>query len=68
MKNHNLILFRKERKLSISDMAKIVGISDSYYEKIEYGDRSPSYNFLVKFKRAFPEANTDNIFLTKNYT
>lgn len=68
MKNHNLILFRKERKLSISDMAKIVGISESYYEKIEYGDRSPSYNFLIKFKRAFPEANTDNIFLTKNYT
>ncbi len=49
-------------------MAERVGISESYYEKIEYGDRSPSYNFLTKFKRAFPESDTEEIFLSQNHT
>ncbi len=68
MKNQRLVLFRKERNLSVSDMAEKIGISESYYEKIEYGDRSPSYNFLIKFKRAFPESNAENIFLSQNHT
>lgn len=49
-------------------MARKIGVSESYYEKIEYGNRTPSYNFLTKFKVAFPETNTDNIFLSQNYT
>lgn len=64
MKNHKLITFRKEKNLSISDIAEKVGVSESYYEKIEYGNRSPSYNFLTKFKRAFPESNMEEIFLS----
>lgn len=68
MKNSKLILFRKERNMSVSDMAEKVGISESYYEKIEYGDRSPSYNFLTKFKRAFPESDTEEIFLSQSHT
>lgn len=68
MKNHNLIAFRKEKEMSSSDMADTIGISESYYEKIEYGSRAPSYNFLVKFKKAFPNADTDKIFLNENYT
>lgn len=63
MKNFKLISLRKEKGLSISDMAKKIGISESYYEKIEYGNRTPSYNFLIKFKLAFPNENVDNIFL-----
>lgn len=63
MKNDNLIALRKSKKMSSKDMAKAVGISESYYEKIEYGARKPSYNFLVKFKQAFPDANTEKIFL-----
>lgn len=68
MKNTNLISFRKEKKLSVSSMAETIGISESYYEKIEYGNRSPSYNFLMKFKTAFPEADTEYIFLSQNHT
>lgn len=68
MKNYNLILFRKEQNLSATDMAERVGISESYYEKIEYGDRSPSYNVLIKFKRAFPESDIEQIFLSQNNT
>lgn len=68
MRNQKLISFRKEKELSISDMARKIGVSESYYEKIEYGNRTPSYNFLTKFKVAFPETNTDNIFLPQNYT
>lgn len=68
MKNQNLIAFRKDKNLSVPAMAEKVGISTSYYEKIEYGDRNPSYKFLAKFKQAFPEADTDYIFLSNNHT
>jgi putative transcriptional regulator len=68
MKNSKLVRFRTEQKLTIPDMAKIIGISASYYEKIEYGDRKPSYNFLTKFKRAFPESDAEEIFLSHTYT
>ncbi|MDO5147673.1 MAG: helix-turn-helix transcriptional regulator [Eubacteriales bacterium] len=68
MKNQKLILFRKEMNMSVSEMANRVGISESYYEKIEYGDRSPSYNFLTKFKIAFPESDAEDIFLSQNHT
>lgn len=68
MKNQNLISFRKDKQLSVPEMAEKVGISSSYYEKIEYGNRNPSYTFLSKFKQAFPEADTDYIFLSDNHT
>lgn len=68
MKNSNLIAFRKNKNLSSSGMAKVIGISESYYEKIEHGYRLPSYNFLVKFKKSFPDADTDKIFLEENHT
>ena len=67
MKNQNLIAFRKNKNLSVPAMAEKVGISTSYYEKIEYGDRNPSYKFLAKFKQAFPESDTDYIFLSNNF-
>lgn len=66
MKNQNLCLFRKKMNLSVLNMAKIIGISKSYYEKIEYGKRSPSYNFLIKFKKSFPDASIEQIFSFKN--
>ena len=60
--NKDLIEFRKRKKLSSIEMAKKIGISNSYYQKIEYGDRSPSFNFLKKFKSVFPDVNTDSLF------
>ena len=68
MKNLNLIAFRKNSKKSISEMAEIIGLSASYYEKIERGDRMPSFNFLVKFKSSFPNIDTEQFFLTQNHT
>lgn len=68
MKNLKLITFRKTNNLSVPAMAEKIGISASYYEKIEYGERNPSYMFLTKFKHAFPSSNTDDIFLSSNHT
>ena len=68
MKNQNLVDFRTEKELSLRDMATKIGVSLSFYEKIEYGQRTPSYNFLIKFKNAFPDSNTDYIFLPTNHT
>ena len=47
MRNSNLAKFRAEKELSTMDIAKIIGVSTSFYEKIEYGQRKPSYNFIV---------------------
>lgn len=57
-----LLNFRKEHSLNSSQMAKILGITLSYYRKIEKGTRNPSYNFILKFKEVFPNANVDDIF------
>lgn len=56
-----LQLFRINQKLNRIDMAKKLGVSESYYTKIELGIRNPSYNFLVKFKSKF-NCKIDNIF------
>ncbi len=57
MKNIELINFRHSKKLTITEMASSLGISKSFYEKIEYGDRFPSYNFQYKFKKIYPDAD-----------
>lgn len=62
-----LVKFRREKGYTRNEMAKTLGVSVSLYEKIEYGDRRPSGNFLGKFKKAFPSFNM-NIFLTNLYT
>jgi DNA-binding helix-turn-helix protein len=56
--------FRKERGYTRNEMAEILGVSVSLYDKIEYGKREPSRNFLVRFKKAFPMFNM-NIFFGK---
>lgn len=68
MSNKKLSEFRKERNLSTSEIAEIIGVSKSQYDKIEYGQRTPSFRFLYKFKYAFPEANVDSLFLEINHT
>lgn len=58
----------KEYRLSINktqiEMAKMWGITLSFYTKIECGDKNPSIQNLKEFKKIFPTANTDEIFLT----
>ena len=54
--------FRNSKKLSQKEMAIQIGVSPSYYYKVESGYQNPSYEFLAKFKRSFPNASVDKIF------
>lgn len=57
--------YRISKNLSMKKMADKIGVSKSYYEKIEYGDRKPSYNFISKFSLQFPDADIDILFFTE---
>lgn len=54
--------FRNSKKLSQKEMAIPIGVSPSYYYKVESGYQNPSYEFLAKFKRSFPNASVDDLF------
>lgn len=58
----NLIDFRYKQGKSVVEFAEILDISYDFYYKIERNKRNPSYNFLLKFKQQFPEADIDKIF------
>lgn len=60
--NDFLLKFRKEKNLTQEEFSIELGITLTYYSKIELGLRNPSYNFLNKFKNTFPEASIDEIF------
>lgn len=59
-----LIDFRKSIGKTQEEMAKIWGITLSFYKQIECGAKNPSIKKVKEFKRVFPTANTDKIFLT----
>ncbi len=61
-KNKELISFRDSIKESQEGMASNLGVSLSFYIKVEHGLRNPSFNFVTKFKRKFPNANINKIF------
>lgn len=61
MKNIYLASFRLENNLTMDEMSEKIGISKSFYEKIESGKRQPSYNFIMKFKEVFPSADVNCI-------
>ena len=67
MKN-NLVDFRNSKKLTQKEMAEKAGTTLSYYSKIELGLRNPSYNFLTKFKAAFPDSDINKIFFSDSIT
>lgn len=58
----------KEYRLSIKntqeEMAEKWGITTSFYKQIECGAKNPSIQKIKEFKKIFPTANTDEIFLT----
>ena len=68
MTNIELRKIRLEKNMSIKEMSQYIGVSSSFYEKIEYGQRTPSYNFIRKFKSKFPKCNSDEIFLALKTT
>lgn len=59
--NSKLIEFRESLNMSQKDMASTLGISSSFYTKIELGQRNPSFNFIKKMKKKF-NMNVDEIF------
>lgn len=62
--NKQLREFRKSENLSTREISELIGVSKSTYEKVEYQQRSPSFNFLVKFKKRFPQCDTEKLFLS----
>lgn len=60
-----LKIFRETNGYSIKGMAEKLAISKSLYEKVEYGVRTPSSNFLNRFKQVFPDFDM-NIFFSNS--
>lgn len=56
--------FRTSLGLGIKEVADSIGVSKSLYEKIEYGFREPSRNFITRLKKKYPQFDT-NIFFTR---
>lgn len=53
--------FRESKHLTQNKFAKDIGISTSFYIKIENGTRKPSSEFIRKLKVVYPEFDA-NIF------
>ena len=56
--------FRKEKKLTQQEMAKLIGVSLSMYEKVERGYIKASRNFMVALKTKYPQIEIDKIFFS----
>ncbi len=63
MERKKLKEYRQSLGKTQSEMARMLDITLSFYGKIELGLKNPSINTLKKFKKVFPTADTDNIFL-----
>ena len=61
MKNNYLFELRLAENLNISQMAEKLGLSRSFYEKIENGYRKPSRNFIEKMLFVFPDVDVRSI-------
>ena len=59
---NSLVDFRVKNKLTQKQMSDKLKVTLTFYSKIETGVRNPSFNFIKKFKTAFPESNVDEIF------
>lgn len=57
---------RQTEGLTLKEMAKKCGMSESLYQKLEYGIKKPSTNAIRKIKCAYPNIDA-NIFFTNQY-
>ena len=64
MPRENLKKYRLSINKTQEEMAKIWGITLSFYKQIECGAKNPSIQKIKDFKKYFPMANTDEIFLS----
>lgn len=54
--------FRKKKGKTQQEMADLIGITKSMYEKLEYKQVNPSLETIKKFKKVFKDFSP-NIFL-----
>lgn len=54
--------FRESLELTQNEFANNIGVSASYYIKIELGDRKPSREFITKLKNKYPQFDTNKFF------
>lgn len=59
---------RESQGLSRQRMADLLGVSRSFYEKVELGDRAMSGNFIRRLKTQFPMFDVNVFFLPSNNT
>ncbi len=64
MAREKLKQYRTSIKKTQEEMADTWGITLSFYKQIECGAKNPSVQKIKDFKKSFPTANTDEIFLT----
>lgn len=57
--------FREGKSMTQRQMASKIGVSLSYYRKIEQGYYEPSYQFLRNVKETFPNVSIDKLFFGK---
>jgi predicted transcriptional regulator len=56
--------FRNILNITAKEMAENIGVSKSFYEKIETGTRKASNSFISKLKKKYPQVDL-NIFFVK---
>lgn len=61
----NLKTYRISLNLNQKEMAQKIGVSASYYYKVESENQNPSFEFLSKFKKAFPKISIDELFFSE---
>ena len=64
MAREKLKEYRNSIKKTQEEMDTIWGITVSFYKQIECGAKNPSIQKIKEFKKKFPTANTEEIFLT----
>ncbi|MBR4028232.1 MAG: helix-turn-helix transcriptional regulator [Alistipes sp.] len=60
---HKLEILRTKYNLSASSLAKTLGVEASAISHIKSGRNKPSYDFVVKILRAFPDVSPDWLLL-----
>lgn len=63
--NISLREFREQNGFNQKEMAEHIGVSPSYYYKVESEFQNPSYEFLKKLKSKFPNVIIDEMFFIK---
>lgn len=62
----NLKAFRTSLNMRQKDIADKLGVSKDLYYKIETGKINPTYNFLERLAKAFPNVNINKILFDTN--